>query len=122
MKENDSIILQKKLSALLHGINSKHKDKFYCLNCLHSFRTENTFKSHEKVCKNKDFCGIVMPPSNGDILQFNQSMKPNKMLYIFYPDLESLIKKIVGWANNAEKSSTKKIGEHVSCGYSMSTI
>ena len=29
----------KKLSALLHGITSKHKGDFYCLNCLHFFRT-----------------------------------------------------------------------------------
>ena len=36
----------KKLSALLHGISSKHKDDFYCLNCCHFFRTEK-LKSHE---------------------------------------------------------------------------
>ena len=51
----------KKLSALLHGITSKYKGDFYCLVCLHSFKTENKLKSHEKVSKNKDFCGIVMP-------------------------------------------------------------
>ena len=28
----------KNLSALLHGITSKHRGYFYCLNCLHSFR------------------------------------------------------------------------------------
>ena len=60
-KKKDCIILQlKKLSALLHGTTSKHKGDFYCVNGLHSFRTENRLKSHEKVCKNKDFCGIVM--------------------------------------------------------------
>ena len=31
-------------------------------------------------------------------------------------------KKIDGYANNPEKSSTTKIGEHVPCGYSVSTI
>ena len=31
----------KRLSALLHRITSKVKDNFYCLNSLHSFRTEN---------------------------------------------------------------------------------
>ena len=61
----------KKLSTLLHGITSKHKGDFYCLNCLHSFRTENKFKSQEKVCKNKDFCGIVLPPEKDNILEFN---------------------------------------------------
>ena len=44
----------KNLSALLHGKTSKHKGKFYCLYCLHSFRTENKLKSHEKLCNNKD--------------------------------------------------------------------
>ena len=51
----------KKLSALLHVITSQHKGDFYSLNCLHSFWTENILKSHEKVCKNKDFYGIVVP-------------------------------------------------------------
>ena len=31
----------KKLSALLREITSKRDGDFYCLNCLHSFRTEN---------------------------------------------------------------------------------
>ena len=32
--------------ALLHGISSKHKGDFYCLNCLHSFRAKDKLKSH----------------------------------------------------------------------------
>ena len=60
----------KKLSALLRGIISKDNGDFYCLNYLHSFRTENKLKPYEKVCKNKDFCGIVMP-SEKDILELN---------------------------------------------------
>ena len=49
------------LSALLHAITFiAFKGDFCCLNCLHSFRTENKLKSHEKVCKNKDFCRIAM--------------------------------------------------------------
>ena len=56
-----------KKSALLHGITSKHKDDFYCLHCLHSFRKKKQLKSHEKVCKNKYFCGSVMP-SEKDIV------------------------------------------------------
>ena len=52
---------KKKLFALLHKKTSKHKGDFYCLNCLNFFRTEKKLKSHEKVCKNKDFCEIVLP-------------------------------------------------------------
>ena len=59
-KEGRHYLAVKKLSELLHGITSKHKGDFYCLNCLHSFRTENKHKSHEKVYKNKEFCGIVL--------------------------------------------------------------
>ena len=60
-----------KLSALLRPTTSKHDGDFYCLNCLHSFKIENKLKSYEKVCENKDFCGIVMPSEKYNILEFN---------------------------------------------------
>ena len=87
----------KKLSTLLIGIPSKHHGDFYCLNCLHSFRTEYKFKSHEKLCANKKNCEIVLPSKKYNILEFNQ-----------YMNIEFLIKKIDWCANNPEKSSTKK--------------
>ena len=49
------------LSRLLRGITSNNKGDFYCLNCLHSFRTYNVLKKHEKLCKNNDFCCVEMP-------------------------------------------------------------
>ena len=64
---------------MLRGLTSKHRDDFYCLNCLHSFRTENKLKSHEKVCKNKDFSGIVMSSEKDNIVEFNQYMKSDKL-------------------------------------------
>ena len=42
----------KRLSVLLQGITSKHYGSFYCLNCIHSFATENKRQSHKKVCEN----------------------------------------------------------------------
>ena len=41
---------------------------------------------------------------------------------IIYADMESLIRKIDGCANNPENSSTTKIGQHIPCRYSMLTI
>ena len=79
-------------------------------------------KSHGKVCKNKDFCGIVMLPEKDNILEFSQYMKSNKIPYIIFADNETLIIKVDGVANNPEDSSTTKIGEHIRCRYSMSTI
>ena len=81
----------KKLSTLLRRITSKHHGDFYCLNCLHSCRTENKLKSHKKRCRNKDFCWIVIPSEEENILQFNQYMKSDKRPYIIYADMESLI-------------------------------
>ena len=36
----------KTLSALFNKIRLHHNEEFYCLNCLHSFRTENKLKQH----------------------------------------------------------------------------
>ena len=70
-KESWHYLVVKGLSALLRGIPSKHDGEFYCLNCLHSFRTEN----------------------RDNILIFNQYTKSDKMPYIIYVVFEYLIKK-----------------------------
>ena len=49
-------------------------------------------------------------------------MKSDKLPYTFYADIESLIKKLNGCANNEENSSTRKIGGHIPCGYSTSQL
>ena len=63
----------------------------------------------------------VMPSEKDNILEFKQNMKSDKMSHINYADIESLIKKIDGCANNPEKYSAE-IGVHIPPGYSMSTI
>ena len=78
----------KTLSALLKGITSKKNDfGSYCLICLHTFRINNKLKSHEKVCKNKDFCWVLLPSQKGNILKFYQYMKSDKTPCIIYADL-----------------------------------
>ena len=49
-------------------------------------------------------------------------MKLEKIPYIIFANIESLIEKIDGFGNNSENSSTTKIDEHIPCAYSMSTI
>ena len=92
-KEEWYYLAVKKLPTSLRGRTSKHHGDFYCFNCLHSFRTENKLKSHVRVCKNTDFCGIVMPSEKDNILEFNQYIKSDKMPYIIYADIESFIQK-----------------------------
>ena len=43
----------------------------------------------------------------------------DKMPYIIYIDLECLVKRIDGCANDPGKSLTTKIGEHIPCGCSI---
>ena len=56
------------------------------------------------------------------ILEFNQYKKSVKAPFIIYADLECLIDKIDGYKNSAENSSTTKVDEHISSGFSMPTI
>ena len=63
-----------------------------------------------------------MPSEKNNILEFNQYMKLDKIPYISYADIESLMKIIDEYSNNTENSSTTKIGENIPAGQSMSTI
>ena len=83
----------KKLPALFRGITSKHDGDFYCLNCFHSYTTENKFKKHKNVCENHDYC-------YNKTLKYKQDEKIMKfpfmkiMKFTIYADLESLLGKM----------------------------
>ena len=46
---------EKQVILLMRGISSKNNGDFYCLNCLHSFRTKNKLESHKEYVKMKIF-------------------------------------------------------------------
>ena len=102
-------------TKIMIDIITWNKGGFYCLNCLNFLRTKSKLISHEKVCINKDFRGIVMSSEISNILEFNKYVKLDQMPYIIYAEMESLIRNIDGYANNPEKSSTTKLGEDISC-------
>ena len=55
---------------------SSRDGNFYCLTCLHSFRTENKLNSHEKACKDKDFCSIEISSGKNEILKQSRKKCP----------------------------------------------
>ena len=112
----------KGFSTLLRGITSKNNGDFYCLNCLHSFRTKNKLKPHKRACENKDFCNVNMPSDDTKIVEFSQYQKSVTAPFIFYADLEGIKEKTDRCKNNPENSSTAKVSKDIPSGFSMSTM
>ena len=83
----------KNLSRLFRRITSNHDGDFYCLNCLHSFRTDNALKKHERICENHDYCHVEMPTKLNKILKYNHGEKSLKTPFVIYADLECLLMK-----------------------------
>ena len=114
-------LVVKNLSRLLRGITSNHKEDFYCLNCFHSYRTENKLEAHKKICENHDYCHVEMPTKNNNIIKYNHGEKSMKLPFVIYTDLECLLEKMSTCINNPNESSTTKINKHTPSGYSMFT-
>ena len=114
-------LVVKNLSGLLRGITSNHKEDFYCLNCFHSYSTENKLEAHKKICENHDYCCVEMPTKNNNIIKCNHGEKSLKLLFVIYADLECLLEKMSTCINNPNESSTTKINKHVPSGYSKFT-
>ena len=119
--ENWHYLAVKNLSRLLRGITSNHDADFYCLNCFHSYRTENKLNAHKKICENHGYCNIEMPSNGNNLIKYNQGEKSLKLPFIIYADLECLLEKINTCCNNPDLSSTTKINHHVPSGYSIYT-
>ena len=75
-------LVVKKLSGLLRGITSNHKEDFYCLNCFHSYRTKNKLEAHKKICENHDYCHVEMPTKNNNIIKYNHGEKSVKLPFV----------------------------------------
>ena len=63
------------LLRLFRGITSNTKGDFYCLGCLHSFRTDNALKKHKRLCNFPDYCHVEMPNNDNNILKYNHGEK-----------------------------------------------
>ena len=88
------------LSKLFRGITSNNHGNFYCLNYLHSFRTDNALKKHESLCENDDYCSVEMPTKPNKILKYNPGKKSLKTSFVIYVDLECLLLKEQSRQNN----------------------
>ena len=95
---------------------------FFCLNCFHSFATENKLQLHKEAFENKDFCTVNIPSADTKILQFDQYQKSEKASFIIYTDLDVKQKRLMDAKNNPENQSSTKVSEHIPSGFSISTI
>ena len=111
----------KNISGLLRGITSNHNGDFYCLNCLHSYRTKSKLKKHDKICKNHDFCNLKMPDVDNNILESKPEKKSLKHPFIIYADLECFLLKMNTCNNNPNKSHTTAKALHKPSRYSLLT-
>ena len=119
--ENWHYLVVKSLPGLLKGITSNHKEGFYCLHCLHTYRTKNKLEAHKKIYENHDYCHVEMPNEDNKIIKYNQGEKYIKLPFIIYADLECLLEKISTCNNNPEESSTTEINKHTPSCYSLFT-
>ena len=94
----------KSLSRLLRETTSNHDGDFYCLNCFHSYRTENKLK---KLC-NYDSCYVEMPNEDNKMLKCNYGEKSLQAPFIIYADLDCFLEKMHSCQNNFEKSYIEK--------------
>ena len=79
-------------------------------------------ESHKKVSENKDFCNVIIPSEDTEILEFNNYQKSDQVPFIIQAVFECMIGKIDGYKNNPENSSTLKASKHVPSGFPIFTI
>ena len=104
--------LVKNVSRLLSSQVSNHKEKYhFCLRCLNSFWTLKSLNKHLEYCSNHETVKINMP-KKGSVLFFNNHYKSERVPFIIYADIESLIKSIQTCEPNPQSSYTKKYQKH----------
>ena len=107
-ENNWHYLAKKSISALLRDITSTNHGDFYCLNCLHSYRTLNALKNHEKLCENHDYCNVKMPNEDSKYISSTLGKNSLRMPVVVYADFECLLVKINSCEKNPNMSYTER--------------
>ena len=109
----------KSISLLFRGVTSNNKGDFYSLNCLHSYRTKNALKRHERLCNNHGHCEVIMPTKDKNTLEYTSHEKSLRMPHMIYAELETLLRPIQSYQPNLENSYTENKNVHMPSGYAL---
>ena len=112
----------KNMSRLIGGVTSDNHGDFFCRNCMHSYRTKNALKKHERLCNNHNHCETIMPKPGKNILKFRSYDKSTHIPHIIYADLEAIKKEIQSCQPNPKDSYTEKKNAHIACSYALHMI
>ena len=104
----------KNVNRLLSSQVSKHNGKkYFCDRCLNAFWCEQSLSKHLEYCSNHEAVKSNMPKKGiNDILWFINYLKKEKVPFIIYADIESLIKPIQTCEPSSQSSYTKKYQKH----------
>ena len=111
----------KSIPGLLRNITCTNHGDFYCLNCLHSYRTLNALKNHGKLCENHDYCNVKMPNDDNKYISSTLGKNSLRVPIVVYADFECLLVKIDSCEKNPNMSYTEKKDKHIPCGYSITS-
>ena len=91
----------KSIPGLLRFITSTNHGDFYCLNCLHSYRTLNVLKNNEKLCENHDYSNMKINNEDNKYISSTLDKNSLRVPIVIYADFECLLVKI----NSCKKKS-----------------
>ena len=117
-EEKSHYCLVKNISSLLSSqINNNDHKRYFCLNCINSFKTEDSLIKHKEYCYNNECVNINMPKPN-TFLNFKSFRYSERAPFVIYADFESFIKPIDSCDPDPNHSYTKKYQKHKPSGFS----
>ena len=63
------------------------------MDCFKVFRTKFKLEVRKKMCENHDYCYVQMPNEENKVLEYKETPKPKKALFVIYSDFECLLEK-----------------------------
>ena len=122
--------LIKDFNKLVSSQVSKHNGRVYiCRRCLNPFPKEESLKTHEEYCNTSECIKTNMPEKGSKII-FKNHWRSEKVPFIIYADMESILKPIEKCDSDPEKKYTQKYQKHepisfsyyIKCSYKNNTL
>ena len=92
-------------------------ERYFCYNCLNSFKTEEVLRKHKEYCHNNEAVKIGLPKKEDLYIKFKNYERSMKVPFVIYADFECFTEEINTCQPNPQNSYTKRYQKHTPSGF-----
>ena len=115
-------VLLKNFHRLCTHVTKKHIKKYFCMNCIQNFPSQERVDKHKPNCMKMNKEQALEMPKEDTFISFNNIQNTLDVPFVIYADMKLLVVPLKVDENKNVDSQTSKTHEHIACSFAYKVV